>query len=121
MKEKITSFTDLKAWQKAHELVLLIYKIVSKFPAKEKFILSSQMLRAAISISSNIAEGFARNSAKEKIQFYYIARGSLVELQNQLLITKDLKYIDRSLFETVAQKTIEVHKLINGLIRSLRS
>lgn len=90
--EKIRSFTDLKAWQEAHKLVLMIYKIIKDFPEGEKFGLISQMCRAVVSISSNIAEGFSRRSSKEKIQFYKISQGSITELQNQLLIAKDIKY-----------------------------
>lgn len=88
---KIKNFTDLIAWQEAHKLVLLIYKITDQFPQKEIYALTSQMRRAAISVTSNIAEGFSRKSSKEKIQFYYMSTGSLAELQNQLIVSKDIK------------------------------
>src|SRR3989344_2032733 len=96
--KKIGDFTDLIVWQKAHLLVLQIYKITRIFPSYEKFALVIQMQRAAVSITSNISEGFARRSKKEKLQFYYMALGSLSELRNQLLISRDLKYIDASIF-----------------------
>jgi len=83
--------------------------------------LGSQMSRAAISITSNIAEGFSRDSYKDKIRFYYIARGSLTELQNQLLIAKDLSYITNKKFKEIADQTVEVHKLINGIIKKSKT
>ncbi|PIP52921.1 four helix bundle protein [Candidatus Beckwithbacteria bacterium CG23_combo_of_CG06-09_8_20_14_all_34_8] len=118
-KQKITSFTKLVAWQESHKLVLKVYKIVENFPKKEIFILTSQLLRAVISVSSNIAEGFSRISQKEKIQFYSISLGSLTEVQNHLLIAKDLGYINVSQFNSLADQAILIHKLINGLIKSV--
>lgn len=118
---KIESFTDLIAWKKVHQLVLFIYKVSLNFPSYELYALTSQLRRAVISISSNIAEGFARNSRNEKIQFYYIALGSLTELQNLLLISKDLNYLNKELFIKLSEKTIEISKLINSLIKSLKS
>ena len=117
---KIQTFRDLITWQKAHEAVLSIYNITEQFPDKEKFGLTSQMRRAAISMTSNIAEGFSRQSLKEKIQFYHITLGSNTELQNQILVAKDLKYIDSGISDEVLFKLIEVNKLANGLIKSLR-
>ena len=78
------------------------------------------MKRCAVSITSNIAEGFSRKSKKEKNQFYYISLGSTTELQNQLLISKDLEYITKAEFLKAAEQTVRVHKLINGLIKSSR-
>lgn len=118
---KIKSFTDLVAWIKGHELVLKIYRITKQFPRDEIFGITNQMRRCVVSITSNIAEGFSRKSYKDKVQFYYIALGSLTELQNQLLITKDIKYIDIATFKVLADKTVVVHKLINGLIKSSKS
>lgn len=119
-KSKIKSFTDLNAWKKAHKLVLMIYKITKEFPKEEIFGLVSQMRRAVVSITSNIAEGFSRQSKKEKIQFYSIAKGSLTEIQNQLLIAKDIGYISKKDFQFIAEQSIEVNKLLNGLIRYLK-
>ena len=118
---KIKSFTDLIAWQKGHELVLLIYQITAQFPKRETYSLVDQIRRAVVSITSNIAEGFSRQSKKEKAQFYYTALGSLTELQNQLLIAKDVNYLDKKKFHQIAQQTAEVSKLINGLIRSIKT
>jgi four helix bundle protein len=119
--DKIKSFTDLVAWQKAHQLVINIYKTTDKFPKKEIFGLINQMRRCAVSITSNVAEGFSRQGVKEKIQFYYLALGSITELQNQLLIAKDINYLSKEKFDELAKQTIEVHKLINGLIKSLKN
>ncbi len=118
---KIKSFADLNAWKKGHLLVLDIYKITKKFPADERFGLISQMQRAAVSITSNIAEGFSRNTSKDKFQFYCIAHGSLTELQNQLIISRDLKYLDRDNFDKIAQQSIVVGKLINGLKKIIKN
>ncbi len=121
MHPKIKSFTDLHAWQKGHQLVLDIYKITKQFPSEERFGLSDQMRRCAVSITSNIAEGFSRKGTKEKLQFYYMSLGSVTELQNQLLISRDIGYIKNVEFQKLAEKTVEVSKLINGLIRSLKT
>ncbi len=115
---KITSFTDLDAWKQAHKLVLKIYQTTKKFPRDERYGLVDQIRRSAISISSNIAEGFSRQGKKEKLQFYFTAKGSLTELQNQLLIARDVGYLEKEVFNEIAQSTIDVHKLINGLIKS---
>lgn len=114
---KIKSFTDLVAWLEGHKLVLEIYKATKNFPKEELFGLINQIRRAAVSITSNIAEGFSRQSNKEKIQFYCISRGSLTELQNQLLIAKDVGYLVNEKFKKIAEQTVKVHKLINGLIK----
>lgn len=118
--QKIRNFTDLVAWKKGHELVLLVYKATNSFPHKETFALSDQMRRAAVSVTSNIAEGFSRRGIKEKIQFYYIALGSLTELHNQLIVASDLKYLDDVLFKEFIGKITDTGKLINGLIRSIK-
>lgn len=114
---KIKSFTDLITWQKAHQLVLSIYKVTKLFPKEEIYSLIDQVRRCAISITSNIAEGFSRKSYKEKVQFYSIALGSSTELQNQLLVSKDVGYLSKEEFHKLADQSIEVNKLINGLIK----
>src|SRR3989344_5276169 len=91
-KNKIQSFTDLEAWKRGHALTLEIYKITKTFPKEELFGLTSQIRRSALSITSNIAEGFSRKSSKEKIQFYFIALGSTTELQNQLLLSRYIAF-----------------------------
>jgi four helix bundle protein len=120
MEQKIRTFTDLTAWRESHRLVLLIYKTTNQFPQKELFSLVDQMRRCGVSVSSNIAEGFSRQGKKEKIQFYYMAKGSLTELQNQLLISRDVGYIDKKTFDELANQTILASKLLMGLIRSVK-
>ena len=115
---KILNFTDLIAYKKAHELVIEVYKITKNFPDDEKFCLISQIRRAGISVTSNIAEGFARMTAKDKANFYGISRGSLLELQSQLLVSKDLGYLSSDDYINLEQKIIETGKLISGIIRS---
>lgn len=119
--EKISSFTQLFAWQRGHQLVLLVYKLTRSFPKDELFGITSQMRRCAVSITSNIAEGFSRNSWKEKLQFYATALGSTTELQNQLLICRDVNYIQSSDFDVAANLSIEVNKIINGLIKKSKT
>lgn len=119
-KIKIKSFTDLKAWKEAHVLVLDTYKATDQFPDKERFGLTSQIQRAVVSITSNIAEGFSRNSNLEKRQFYYQSLGLLTEVQNQLLISRDLNYLPNKEFKRLAEQSVVVSKLTNGLIKSVR-
>src|SRR3989344_4241476 len=118
---KIRSFTDLNAWKEGHKLVLEIYRITKLFPLDEKFGLIDQMRRCSVSITSNIAEGFSRKSKKEKAQFLYMSLGSITELQNQLLIVKDLGYIRKGDFAKIANQTVVVSKLANGLIKSAKA
>ncbi len=113
---KIKSFTDLKAWQEGHKLVIMIYKVTKKFPKEEIFGLISQMQRAAVSITSNIAEGFGRQTYKEKVHFYYQAHGSLTELKNQILIAKDIGYLLKEDFDELVYQINIAHKLLQGLI-----
>jgi len=95
MEDKIRSFRDLKVWQKGIELVKEIYKITQHFPFEERYGLSAQMRRSAISVPSNIAEGFRRKYAKEHKQFLNIALGSCAELETQIVIAKELQYINK--------------------------
>ena len=102
-------------------MALEIYKITKQFPREEIYSLIDQMRRAATSITCNIAEGFGRQGYKEKIQFYYLAQGSLTELKNQLLIAKDIGYLDRDNFMKVAENANDTHKLLQGLITKSKS
>jgi four helix bundle protein len=120
MGTKIRNFTELNAWKEGHQLVLTIYKITDKFPKKETFVLVNQMLRSAVSVTSNIAEGFGKRTIKEKVQFYSMAQASLTELQNQLFISKDVGYIASHRFNEIWNQSVVVHKLITGLIKSLK-
>jgi len=119
--KKIQSFKDLLVWQEAHKLVIKIYKITKEFPQDERFGLTSQMRRAAVSVTSNIAEGFVRKSYKDKVHFYYMSKGSLSELQDQLLISKDVEYLQKNVYEDVEQDIITVQKIISRFIQKTES
>jgi len=121
VKNKIKSFTDLNTWKEGHKLVLDIYRITKNFPREEQFGLTIQLRRAGVSFTSNIAEGFSRNFYKEKLQFYSIALGSLTEIQNQLLVAKDIDYMTKEEFDKIAEQTIIVNKITNGLIKKSKS
>jgi len=121
MTDKIKEFTDLFVWQEGHKLVLLVYQYTDLFPKKEMYSLIDQMRRAATSITSNIAEGFGRQGYKEKIQFYYLAQGSLVELKNQLFIAKDVGYLSPEHFDLIMQQSNKTHQLLQGLITKSKS
>ena len=118
---KILHFTDLIAWQEGHKVVLEIYSITKQLPPEEKYGLSSQLQRAGVSITSNIAEGFGRKGEKEKIQFYYIAHGSLTEVQNLLIILKDLHFITEEKYLKLEESLVTTTRLILGLIKSIRT
>lgn len=90
---KITSFTGIKVWQEGHQLVIMIYKETDIFPKREVYSLIDQMRRAAVSVTSNIAEGFGRSGYKDRLRFYCQTQGSLTELKNQLLVAKDVGYL----------------------------
>jgi four helix bundle protein len=111
------NFYDLETWQTAHKYALNIYKITEKFPDSERFGIISQLRRAASSITANISEGYDRYYFKDKIRFYYNARGSSAETQNFLFLSRDLGYITIEQCNELFEKSNEVRKLLNGLIR----
>lgn len=116
--KKIQSFTDLHTWQESHKLVVATYRLCKQLPSDEVFGLKSQMQRAAVSITSNIAEGFSRATVADKKHFYFMAKGSLTELQNQLLVARDVGYIEQAQFSKIADQTKAALSLLAGLIRS---
>ena len=116
--QKISKFTDLDAWKEAHNLTLLAYKITTKFPKEEIFGLTSQIRRACVSVESCIAEGFNRFHYKERLNFYFDARGSLGEVETQGRIAKDVGYITETEFDKIFLQTEKVGVILGGLIRS---
>lgn len=118
---KIQHFKDLIAWQEANKLAVLIYKETKSFPKEEVFGLINQLRRAAVSISSNIAEGFSRGTYKEKGQFFSIARGSLSEVESQLHLSKEIGYLSNSSHSKLENQLIIVSKLLTGIIQKTRS
>jgi len=116
---KIRNFKDLKIWQRGVELVKLIYVITNSFPADEKYGLVSQMRRSAVSVPSNIAEGFMRRHNKEYKQFLYIVLGSLAELETQIIISKELNFITAEPYTSTLSAIDELNKMTTGLIKCL--
>lgn len=116
----VQSYTQLIAWQKAIDLVVAVYKISDAFPQTERYGLYSQIRKAAVSVPSNIAEGQARLTTGEFKQFLGTARGSVVEVQTQLLIAERLGFIAKNDSEQVMKSAVEVQSIINGLLRSLQ-
>lgn len=113
------NFYDLDAWKKGHELALQIHVITKEFPREELYGVTSQLRRAASSITANIAEGFARYHYKDKMRFYHQARGSAAEVQNFLLLAKDLSFIERNQCKKLGEEAHQVARLINGMVRSI--
>lgn len=115
---KIKSFGDLKAWQSARRLVKTTYESIAGFPNTELYGLTSQMKRASVSIASNIAEGFKRDTMRDKIHFYIMANGSLTELQNQAILAQDLSFLTPPAYRRLMAQSMETDKLLTGLIRA---
>ena len=111
------TYRDLDVWKKARSLVKEVYLVTRNFPKDEMYGLMSQMRRCAVSIPSNIAEGYGREFKKETVQFLHIARGSLFELETQLFIASDLSYIDEECLEKLLMQLDDCKKLLNGLIK----
>jgi len=117
-RQQLKSFKDLQVWQKAADLASLIYKITENFPNSELYGLTSQMRRAAVSVSSNLAEGFKRSHKKEKLQFYNIAYGSTAELESQVEIALRLNFLNGEDCQKLNLSLIEIGKMIDGLVKS---
>lgn len=119
---EIQSYKDLFIWQKGIEIILIVYNLISEFPKDEVYSLSSQIKRCAVSIPSNIAEGYGRRSTQSYIQFIKIARGSLYELETQLIIADKLNFIKSDSLLTEVMKLIaEESKMINSFIYKLET
>lgn len=113
----IGSYVDLNVWKEGRELSKIIYQLTPQFPKEEQFGLTSQMRRAAISVTSNIAEGCGRSTANDCIRFYFISRGSIYELESQLYIAFDLDYIKQKQLEEILDQIEKCRKLLNGFIK----
>jgi len=119
VENKGKGFKGLIVWQKAYALTLDIYRVSKKFPKEEMYGLVSQIRRAAVSIPANISEGYERNHRKEYIQFLFISKDSLGEVETHLLLAKDLGYLSEKEYLTIESKRSETARLLNGLIKSL--
>jgi four helix bundle protein len=115
----VKRYSELIAWQKAMSMVGMVYKVTEGFPRKEMFGITNQIRRAAVSVPSNIAEGQGRGTTQDFLRFLCIARGSLQELETQLLIAHDLHYLCDEAKIALLDSTTEISRILNGLIRSL--
>ncbi|MEQ9300383.1 MAG: four helix bundle protein [Cyclobacteriaceae bacterium] len=113
-------YKELEVWQRARAMVKEIHTISSQFPDSERFSLTQQINRAAISIPSNIAEGSGRFHQNDKIRFMYIARGSLFEMETQLYLALDLGYLSQNTLTNLEEEITSVKKLLNGFINYLK-
>jgi four helix bundle protein len=117
----LKNYKELKVWQKAYQLCLALYKMTKDFPTKEKYGLSSQMRRAAISIPSNIAEGYGRKTIPDYVRCLYIAYGSTCELETQTLLSGDLKYLNEDDQNSLLERIKEVERMLMALIKALET
>ena len=113
------SFKELRAWQKAHQFVLSVYRVVATFPSFERYGLSSQFQRAAVSIPANIAEGYRRDGMKDKLRFLNIAQGSLEECRYYILLAKDLGYIDEIINNELNISIEDTSRLLNAYYKGI--
>jgi len=115
----IKSHRDLVAWQRSIDLGLSMYKLTAAFPDSERYGLTTQPRRAGISVASNISEGYGRGSTTDYVRFLRMARGSLYEMDTQLLFAVSLKYIPQEIYDAALEQTNNCGRLLAGLIRSL--
>jgi four helix bundle protein len=115
---KIERFEDIKAWQKAKEMTLCVYKIFGK---NKDFRFRDQIQSASVSVMNNIAEGFERRSDQELSRFLYIAKGSCAEVRSMLYLAIDLKYISKEELEKIQGLSVEISKMLSGFIKTLRT
>lgn len=120
MESRNSSYKNLVVWQKAIVLVTEVYLLSKTFPGEEKFGLVSQLNRAVVSVPTNIAEGWGRESSKNYLQFLRISRGSLMEVETLMLISKNLNYINAEKHKIISDRIEEVGKILQGLIKSVQ-
>ena len=121
MAQAIRSFKDLTTWQIAKELCVTVYKETKTFPSSEQFGLMSQMRRAAVSVPSNVAEGFGRQTAKEKQQFYHHSLGSLYELETQIELAHEFAYLNTEVYKAMSVKLEYCRRLLLALLNANRA
>lgn len=114
-----SDYKDLKVWQKSMDITVDLYALIKSLPSEERYCLGDQMRRCSISIPSNIAEGHNRNSTKDYIRFLSISRGSVAELQTQLILCKRLGYIGEQIFSSFDLRLVEIDKMLSSLMRTL--
>ena len=116
----ITHFTDIEAWKLARKLRVAVYSVIKELPTEERYDLASQMRRAGISCSANIAEGYGRFHYQENIQFCRISRGSMYETQDHLITCIDNEYISKELYDKIWELSLNAIKVLDGYIRYLK-
>jgi four helix bundle protein len=117
----LRNYKDLNVWQKSYELCLKIYRITAKFPNEERYGLTSQIRRSAVSIASNIAEGYGRKTTVDYIRMLYISYGSVCELETQVLLAGDLGFIEKGELGTIKKDIAEIERMLKALIKSLEN
>jgi four helix bundle protein len=117
----LKNYKDLKVWQKSYQLSLVIYKTTKAFPKEERYSLTSQIRRAAVSVVSNIAEGYGRKTTPDYIRSLYVAYGSHCELETQILLAGDLVYITPEQLKNLLADIAEVERMLKALIKSLEN
>ena len=115
----LRSFKDLKVWQKSYNLCLRVYRISATFPKEERYGLTSQIRRSAVSIPSNIAEGYGRKTTADYVRMLYISYGSICELETQILIAGDLGFIEEGKLDTTKQDIAEIERMLKAMIQTL--
>ncbi len=116
----VKTYRDLVVWEKSMQFVTDIYSITKKFPGDELYSLTNQIRRSAVSIPSNIAEGFGRNTKKEFKRFLNISMASVFEIQTQIRISLNLGYIDSSVFDKIFESSREIERMLSSLIQKLK-
>ena len=119
--EILKNYRELKVWQKSYELCLETYRITAKFPKEERYGLTSQMRRAAVSIPSNVAEGYGRKTTLDYVRMLYISYGSVCELETQVLLAGDLDLIEKGELGTLQKDIAEIERMLKALIKSLEN
>ena len=114
----LKNYKELKVWQRSYQLCLKIYKVTKIFPKEERYGLTSQIRRSAVSIPSNIAEGYGRKTTADYIRYLYISYGSVCELETQILLSMDLGYIDSAIIEKIKDEIQQIERMLKGLIKS---
>ncbi len=113
------TFEDIVAWQKAHQFVVKVYKTTQTFPDFEKFGLSSQFQRAAVSIAANIAEGYKKISKPDKLRFFNIAQGSIEECRYYCILSRDLGYINETTYQLLVQSILDTSYMVNSYVKGV--
>ena len=119
--EMLKNYKELNVWQKSYELCLKIYRITAKFPKEERYGLTSQIRRSAVSILSNIAEGYGRKTTLDYVRMLYISYGSVCELETQISLAGDLGFIEKGEWVTAKKDLAEIERMLKALIKSLKN